>query len=43
LADDDVIQETRSGNTKLDEFLNEERIEMMIRYITEEPPDPNDT
>lgn len=43
LAEDDVIQEVRSSNSKLIEFLNEERLETMFEFITVEPTDAEDT
>jgi len=42
LEEEDVIQETRNNNAKLMEFLTEERIENMLLYITEEPPEDAD-
>ena len=42
LEEEDVIQETRNNNAKLMEFLTEERIESMLLYITEEPPEDAD-
>ena len=43
LEDEDVIQETRNSNAKLLDFLDTDKIEQMILYITEEPTDPSDT
>jgi len=42
LEEEDVIQETRNNNAKLMEFLTEEKIDNMLLFITQEPPENAD-